>query len=72
MPSSTNCCRLRTIQKLVINYDCHTERFLEACNTLSTLRLIVTSSAAVLEACFKIESFYAELPKVKLRKYATY
>jgi putative heme iron utilization protein len=40
--------------------------FLEACNTLSTLRLIVTSSAAVLEARGKIEKlFYAELPKGK-------
>lgn len=40
--------------------------FLEACDTLSTLRLIVTSSAAVLEARGKIEKlFYAELPKGK-------
>lgn len=40
--------------------------FLEACHTLSTLRLIVTSSAAVLEARGKIEKlFYAELPKGK-------
>lgn len=42
------------------------KEFLEACNTLSTLRLIVTSSAAVLEARGKIEKlFYAELPKGK-------
>lgn len=40
--------------------------FLEACDTLSTLRLIVTSSAAVLEARGKIQKlFYAELPKGK-------
>lgn len=40
--------------------------FLEACNTLGTLRLIVTSSAAVLEARGKLEKlFYAELPKGK-------
>lgn len=40
------------------------KEFLEACHTLSTLRLIVTSSAAVLEARGKLEKlFYAELPK---------
>lgn len=40
------------------------KEFLEACHTLSTLRLIVTSSAAVLEARGKIEKlFYAQLPK---------
>ncbi|MEH2023135.1 ChuX/HutX family heme-like substrate-binding protein [Nostoc sp.] len=40
--------------------------FLAACETLGTLRLIVTSSAAVLEARGKIEKlFYAELPKGK-------
>lgn len=40
--------------------------FLETCHTLGTLRLIVTSSAAVLEARGKIEKlFYAELPKGK-------
>lgn len=40
--------------------------FLEACESLGTLRLIVTSSAAVLEARGKIEKlFYAELPKGK-------
>ena len=40
--------------------------FLEACDTLGTLRLIVTSSAAVLEARGKLEKlFYAELPKGK-------
>ena len=40
--------------------------FLEVCHTLSTLRLIVTSSAAVLEARGKLEKlFYAELPKGK-------
>lgn len=40
--------------------------FLEACSTLSTLRMIVTSSAAVLEVRGKIEKlFYAELPKGK-------
>jgi putative heme iron utilization protein len=40
------------------------KEFLEACESLSTLRLIVTSSAAVLEARGKIEKlFYAELPK---------
>jgi putative heme iron utilization protein len=38
--------------------------FLETCDTLGTLRLIVTSSAAVLEARGKVEKlFYAELPK---------
>lgn len=38
--------------------------FLETCHTLGTLRLIVTSSAAVLEARGTIEKlFYAELPK---------
>lgn len=42
------------------------KEFLEACHTLSTLRLIVTSSAAVLEARGKIQNlFYAELPKGK-------
>jgi putative heme iron utilization protein len=42
------------------------KEFLEACETLGTLRLIVTSSAAVLEARGKIEKlFYAELPKGK-------
>jgi putative heme iron utilization protein len=42
------------------------KEFLEACHTLSTLRLIVTSSAAVLEARGKLHSlFYAELPKGK-------
>ncbi len=42
------------------------KEFLEACQTLSTVRLIVTSSAAVLEARGKIEKlFYAELPKGK-------
>lgn len=42
------------------------KEFLEACHTLSTLRLIVTSSAAVLEARGKIQKlFYAELPKGK-------
>lgn len=40
--------------------------FLEACETLGLLRLIVTSSAAVLEARTNIEKlFYAELPKGK-------
>lgn len=40
--------------------------FLEACDRLGTLRLIVTSSAAVLEARGKLEKiFYAELPKGK-------
>ena len=42
------------------------KEFLEACETLGTLRLIVTSSAAVLEARGKIQKlFYAELPKGK-------
>ncbi|MGL5082058.1 MAG: ChuX/HutX family heme-like substrate-binding protein [Microcoleaceae cyanobacterium] len=42
------------------------KEFLEACDTLGTLRLIVTSSAAVLEARNKIQKlFYAELPKGK-------
>jgi putative heme iron utilization protein len=40
------------------------KEFLEVCDTLGTLRLIVTSSAAVLEARGKVEKlFYAELPK---------
>ncbi len=40
--------------------------FLEACENLGTLRLIVTSSAAVLEARGKMEKlFYAELLKGK-------
>ena len=40
--------------------------FLEACESLGTLRLIVTSSSAVLEVRTKIEKlFYAELPKGK-------
>jgi putative heme iron utilization protein len=40
--------------------------FLEACEQLGTLRLIVTSSAAVLEARGTIAKlFYAELPKGK-------
>lgn len=40
------------------------KEFLEACESLGTLRLIVTSSAAVLEARGKVEKlFYAELPK---------
>jgi len=40
------------------------KEFLEACESLGTLRLIVTSSAAVLEAKATIEKlFYAELPK---------
>jgi putative heme iron utilization protein len=40
------------------------KEFLEACETLGMLRLIVTSSAAVLEARDTIEKlFYAELPK---------
>jgi putative heme iron utilization protein len=40
--------------------------FLEDCESLGTLRLIVTSSSAVLEARVKIEKlFYAELPKGK-------
>jgi putative heme iron utilization protein len=42
------------------------KEFLEACENLGTLRLIVTSSAAVLEARGKIAKlFYAELPKGK-------
>lgn len=42
------------------------KEFLEACETLGTLRLIVTSSAAVLEVKTTIEKiFYAELPKGK-------
>jgi putative heme iron utilization protein len=42
------------------------KEFLEACQTLSTLRLIVTSSAAVLEARGKLQKlFYAQLPKGK-------
>lgn len=42
------------------------KEFLEACTTLGTLRLIVTSSAAVLETKGTIEKlFYAELPKGK-------
>ena len=42
------------------------KNFLEACDKLGTLRLIVTSSAAVLEARGKLEKiFYAELPKGK-------
>jgi putative heme iron utilization protein len=42
------------------------KEFLEACDTLGTLRLIVTSSAAVLEARSKVQKlFYAELPKGK-------
>ncbi|WP_339376909.1 ChuX/HutX family heme-like substrate-binding protein [Chroococcidiopsis sp. TS-821] len=42
------------------------KEFLEACESLSTLRLIVTSSAAVLEVRGKLEKiFYAELPKGK-------
>ena len=42
------------------------KEFLEACENLGTLRLIVTSSAAVLEARGKIEKlFYAELAKGK-------
>ncbi|QOV21455.1 ChuX/HutX family heme-like substrate-binding protein [Anabaenopsis elenkinii] len=44
----------------------HLKDFLEACEKLGTLRIIVTSSAAVLEARGKIEKlFYAELPKGK-------
>ena len=36
------------------------KEFLEACDTLATLRIIVTSSAAVLEAREKIQKlFYA-------------
>ncbi len=42
------------------------KEFLEACETLGTLRLIVTSSAAVLEVKGTIQKlFYAELPKGK-------
>ncbi|MBD1931013.1 MULTISPECIES: ChuX/HutX family heme-like substrate-binding protein [Cyanophyceae] len=42
------------------------KEFLEACNTLLTLRLIVTSSAAVLEVRGTIQKlFYADLPKGK-------
>ena len=42
------------------------KEFLETCHTLGTLRLIVTSSAAVLETKGTIEKlFYAELPKGK-------
>jgi putative heme iron utilization protein len=42
------------------------KEFLEACEKLGTLRLIVTSSAAVLEVKGKISKlFYAELPKGK-------
>lgn len=42
------------------------KEFLEACEALGTLRLIVTSSAAVLEARGSIQKlFYAELPKGK-------
>ncbi|MEA5578751.1 ChuX/HutX family heme-like substrate-binding protein [Anabaena sp. UHCC 0451] len=42
------------------------KEFLEACENLGTVRLIVTSSAAVLEARGKIEKlFYAELLKGK-------
>ena len=40
------------------------KEFLEACEKLGTLRLIVTSSAAVLEVRGSIHKlFYAELPK---------
>ncbi len=40
------------------------KEFLESCYTLKTLRLIVTSSAAVLEARGRVEKlFYASLPK---------
>jgi putative heme iron utilization protein len=40
------------------------KEFLEACETLGLLRLIVTSSAAVLEVRGTIQNlFYAELPK---------
>jgi putative heme iron utilization protein len=40
------------------------KEFLEACETLGLLRIIVTSSAAVLEIRGTIEKlFYAELPK---------
>lgn len=42
------------------------KEFLSACDTLGTLRLIVTSSAAVLEARGQIQKlFYAELPQGK-------
>ncbi|MBD2483163.1 ChuX/HutX family heme-like substrate-binding protein [Planktothrix sp. FACHB-1365] len=42
------------------------KEFLEGCENLGTLRLIVTSSAAVLEVRGKLEKlFYAELPKGK-------
>ena len=42
------------------------KEFLEECENLGTLRLIVTSSAAVLEARGKIQKlFWAELPKGK-------
>jgi putative heme iron utilization protein len=40
--------------------------FLEACTSLKTVRLIVTSAAAVLEARGTVEKlFYADLPKGK-------
>ena len=42
------------------------KEFLEACENLGTLRLIVTSSAAVLEVRGRVTKlFYAELPKGK-------
>lgn len=42
------------------------KEFLEECETLKTLRLIVTSSAGVLEVRGQIQKlFYAELPKGK-------
>jgi putative heme iron utilization protein len=42
------------------------KEFLEACSTLGLLRMIVTSSAAVLEVRGSIEKlFYAELPRGK-------
>lgn len=42
------------------------KEFLEACQRLGTLRLIVTSNAAVLEVRGRIEKlFYADLPKGK-------
>jgi len=42
------------------------KEFLEDCQMLGTLRLIVTSNAAVLEVRGKIEKlFYADLPKGK-------
>jgi len=42
--------------------------FLEACETLGTLRLIVTNEVAVLEARGTIQKlFYAELPKDKYK-----